>query len=118
MSNISEKTLNNNLRTTYIMNEMKWELALKLLNEFDSKKTLTKINDPEGGDVYIYFSPNDNDYKDLSTVDKWQWYNNRNKTPFPTKTNVQIYKIYYDSRSYNSIIEQKTNSIDWRKRVY
>ena len=26
---------------------MKWELALKFLNEFDSKKALTKINDPE-----------------------------------------------------------------------
>ncbi len=72
MSNISEKTLNNNLRTTSIMNEMEWELALKLLNEFDTEKTLSKINDPEGGDVYIYFSPNDSDYKDFSTVDKWQ----------------------------------------------
>ena len=54
----------------------------------------------------------------MSTVDKWQWYNNRNKTPFPTKTNVQIYKTYYDARSYNSINGLKTNSVDWRKRVY
>ena len=52
------------------------------------KKTLTKINDPEGGDIYIYFLPNENEFKDLPTVEKWQWYNNRNKTPFPTKTNI------------------------------
>ena len=38
---------------------MKWKLALKFVNEFDYKKVLTKINDPEGGDVYIYFSPNE-----------------------------------------------------------
>ncbi len=53
MSNICEKTLNNNLCTTSIMNEIKWELALKLINEFDAKKTLTKkINDHEGDYVY------------------------------------------------------------------
>ena len=46
----------------------------------------------------------------MSTVDKWQWNNNRNKTPFQTKKNVQIYKTYYDSRSYNSISVKKTNS--------
>ena len=35
------------------------------MNDFGSKRTLTKINDPEGGNVYIYFLPNENDFKDM-----------------------------------------------------
>ena len=52
MSVIEEGTFNN-LRVTSIKTEIKWDVALKLLTEFDSKTSLTKITKPEGGDVYI-----------------------------------------------------------------
>ena len=117
MSLIEEGTFNN-LRVTSIKTEIKWEVALKLLTEFDSKTSLTKITKPEGGDVYIFFSTKEDDEKELTTVDKWQWYNNKNKSPFPSKTNIQIYKTYFDSRNYNATTGAKTNSSEWRKRLY
>ena len=64
MSVVEEGTFNN-LRVTSIKTEIKWEIALKLLTEFDSKTSLTKITKPEGGDVYIFFSTNEDDEKEL-----------------------------------------------------
>ncbi len=87
--------------------ELKWEVALKFLTDFvksENKVTVTNIINPKGGDVYIFFSPDKDDIKDLSTVDKWQWYNNRNKTPFPTGGKpVEILKTYFDARDYNAL---------------
>jgi hypothetical protein len=69
MNEMEEGTFNN-LRVSSIKTEIKWEVALKLLTEFDSKTSLTQITKPEGGDVYIFFSIKEDDEKELTTVDK------------------------------------------------
>ena len=114
---VTDKNTNNS-RIATIKTELKWEVALKFLTQFDSSKTVTKIVEPIGGDVYIFFSSDEDDIKDLATVDKWQWHNNRNKAPFPSKTNCQLLKTYYDARTFNAGTGEKTNSIYWRKRIY